>query len=589
MMYSSGQYHGSEMKANLIVLFLCFLMSIASYAQEISPFGMGIYPDRYAARELPAVLQLAKEAGIKLTRVDMGWQSVEPEKGKFAWERWDAVIDSVSKYGIDMLGLFAYQPAWLSPNAPATDEERALFANYVYETVKRYKDKIHYWEIWNEPNGGSFWRSQPNVADYTRLLIASYKAARKADPQCVILAPGVSEIDRDFIRGIFENGGGDYFDVLSVHPYPSYSQEVPDVTLVWDVEAARSIMRTSGKDKPIWASEIGYPTNVKGGVSEETQASNLVRAYLQCIALGFENIMWYDFRDDGIDIRYSEHNFGILRHDYSLKPAYAALKTLTRMVDGLSFQKSVFGNKGRVRGLLFSNGKHSILALWSAKGIKEILLKVGSEHVTVTDKYGNNSTVACLRGVLEMHLSESPVYLQGFTDLSTSSESFPARIQREWLICGPFLSKQDNGLTVDHLKSVGGEGAIEPRKNETVAHDSLPSGKAEWQKYETDEDGIAELTDVFSPNEDVVAYAYCDLRSDRDRQAVIDISSDDGMKLWINHQEVLFEHQHRTVYEGERLVVVKLRKGSNPCLLKIENRKGGWGFYLRVLGDSIQE
>lgn len=176
MMYSIGQYHGREMKRNLVVLFLCFLMSMASHAQGISPFGMGIYPDRYATGELPAVLQLAKEAGIKLTRVDMGWQSVEPEKGKFAWKRWDAVIDSVSKSGIDMLGLFAYQPAWLSQNAPATDEERALFANYVYETVKRYKEKIRYWEIWNEPNGGSFWRPKSNVADYTRLLVASYKA-----------------------------------------------------------------------------------------------------------------------------------------------------------------------------------------------------------------------------------------------------------------------------------------------------------------------------------------------------------------------------------------------------------------------------
>jgi len=564
-----------------VVSLLCFFTSTTLYAQEISPFGMGIYPDRYAPKELPAVLQLAKGAGIKLTRMDMHWPRVEPEKGKFAWERWDAIIDSVSKYGIGILGLLAFQPEWLSPHAPATDEERVLFANYVYETVKRYKEKIRYWEIWNEPNGGSFWRPRPNVADYTKLLIASYQAAKKANPQCVVLAPGVSYIDRNFIRGIYEQGGGDFFDVLSLHPY----SQAPDVTLVWDVNAAKSIMRTFGKEKPIWITEVGWPTHAKGGVSEETQAANLVRAYLQSLALGFENIMWYDFRDDGRDILYSEHNFGILHHDLSLKPAYLALQTLTRTLDGLSFQESIFGNEGQVRGLLFSDEKKNLLALWSVKGVKDIALKVGSTQVSVTDKYGNKGTVVCPEGTLNIRLTESPVYVEGFDKTVLKTQMKSAEVQRQWLLCGPFLSRQDNGLTVDYLKSAGGEGAIEPKKNETVAHDSLPTGKARWQEYETDENGIADLTRVFTPNEDVVAYAYCDLRSDREREAVIDISSDDGMKLWVNHQLVLLDHQHRIVYEGEHLVVVKLRKGSNPCLLKIENRKGGWGFYFRVLGD----
>lgn len=580
------------MRRSLFFFAITIIATGISLAQDsrspISPFGMGIYPERYSPQELSQALQLAKEAGVRWTRVDMNWPNVEPEKGEFAWERWDAIIDSVSNHGIQMLGLLAYQPGWLSPNAPVTNEERALFANYVYEVVKRYKEKIHYWEIWNEPNGGSFWRPKSNVADYANLLIASYNEAKKADPQCVILAPGVSHIDRDFIRGIYEQGGGEFFDVLSVHPY----SQAPDVTLVWDVNAAKSIMRTFGKEKAIWVTEVGWSTHAKGGVSEETQSANLVRAYLQSLALGIHNIMWYDFRDDGTDIFYSEHNFGILRRNLSPKPAYYALKTLTARLEGMVYRGDIFNPKGRLRGLLFSGKDKALLALWSVKGLREVTLNVGSKQVRIMDIFGNEAIVASPGGRLSLRLTEIPVYVEGFAEAALKIQ--PATSSREtmrWLLCGPFLSPEDKGLEVDYLQIAGGEAAVEPKEGESVVSEQAPKGKVQWNAYQTDEDGIADLTQVFTPNEDVVAYAFGDLWSDREREAVLNVSSDDGMKLWVNHQPlkgfslVLTDHQHRKVDEGERLVVVKLVKGSNPVLLKIENRKGGWGFYLRVLGE----
>uniref|UniRef100_A0A7V3KPT5 Glycoside hydrolase family 5 domain-containing protein n=1 Tax=candidate division WOR-3 bacterium TaxID=2052148 RepID=A0A7V3KPT5_UNCW3 len=567
------------------ILIIVFSFSLLSFAQEISPFGMGIYPGRFSPNKLSKVLKLANAAGIKWTRMDFYWPEIEPWQGNFSWDQLDWQVDSVRAHSIKILGILGFTPEWVSHYAPTTIEQRELFGHYVYETVKHFKGRVDYWEIWNEPNGGSFWKPRPNVEDYTKLLKIAYIEAKKGNPNCTVLAPGLSNMDTDFIEGIYEHGGGKYFDVFSFHPYPSYSWGPPDVNLVWGAKAIRKIMCRYGKVKPFWISEFGYSTRVSG-VPEEMQAVNLVRGYVQGIALHFEDIMWYDFIDDGVDIQDNEMSWGVLNHDYIPKPSYAAYKKMTEMLASSRFEKSIFGNEGQVRGMLFKRSNKRIIVLWSVKGISGIELKVGVKQVTLTNLYGNVSRIACPDGVLKLHLSESPVYVSDFTVTPVRLDrTISAFVPRQWLVCGPFLSSKDNGLQADFLKSQGGESAVEPKPGEIVKNDSLPEGKTNWKQFETDEVGVGNLISIFKPNENVVAYAFCNIKSDANRTAVLDVSSDDGNKVWINHQDVLLDHNHRKVWEGERLVEVRLYKGSNPCLMKIENRAGGWGFYLRVLGN----
>src|SRR5690606_1671389 len=71
---------------------------------------------------------------------------------------------------------------------PDSKEELDAFTNYVYETVNHYKDHIHIYELWNEPNLSIFWRPAPNVHDYVQLVKAASSAIRAAHPDAVILA-----------------------------------------------------------------------------------------------------------------------------------------------------------------------------------------------------------------------------------------------------------------------------------------------------------------------------------------------------------------------------------------------------------------
>ena len=79
-------------------------------------------------------------------------------------------------------------------------------------------------------------------------------------------------------------------------------------------------------NKKVWATEIGAPTDT-GHYSESEQASlasQLIPKWKSYSWAG--NFYWYDLRNDGTDITYTEDNFGTVRTDSSLKPSYAALK-----------------------------------------------------------------------------------------------------------------------------------------------------------------------------------------------------------------------------------------------------------------------
>ena len=103
-----------------------------------------------------------------------------------------------------------------------------------------------------------------------------------------------------------------------------------------------------------------------------------------------------------------------------------------------------------------------------------------------------------------------------------------------------------------------------------------------WQKYTLDKRGFLDFRHTLTPNRRVVAYASGYLYSDKEKTAVLKIGSDDGMKIWLNHQLVFNRHIHRGAHLDQERVVVKLKKGMNPCLVKVDQGLWAWGFYLQV-------
>ena len=102
---------------------------------------------------------------------------------------------------------------------------------------------------------------------------------------------------------------------------------------------AERILGTNAVLKPIVVTESGYHTALQSGggviagvqpaVSEAAQAKYLPRHFADYFNAGIVRTITYEFADEfGNEATNAEASFGIVRHDLTPKPAYAALKNL---------------------------------------------------------------------------------------------------------------------------------------------------------------------------------------------------------------------------------------------------------------------
>ncbi len=369
-----------------------------------SEFGMGIYLGQRwqsADQELPA--EIARDIGVKWMRDEFNWGHLEPEKGKWNWDRFDHSVETATKNGISIFGLLCYWAPWTKPHTP---EGIADYCNYVRTVVGRYKGCVKYWEIWNEPNI-FFWTG--TVEQYAELMKAAYSAVKEADPEAMVIGCCTSGTDLRFIEKVFQNGGYDNMDILSIHPY-RYPPTPEESDFIGELKRADALVRKYGPRKEIWLTEIGWPTNAgDNGSSEAKQAAMIARTYMQAAASGVvQKVFWYNFRNDGLDPSYNEHNFGIIRRDQSLKPACEAFMTMTRHLEGKKFVKALNPGQG-VYAYLFEGGGKRTLAAWCTAGSAR--LKVSGRPAQVVDLIGGAVSVKNTAAGFSFPISEYPVFI----------------------------------------------------------------------------------------------------------------------------------------------------------------------------------
>lgn len=193
-------------------------------------------------------LLVAKRLGIKWVRLwDNGrataWPSVQPSSpDEFLWEYSDTIINKIYSNNFELLGQISWpqntklrrdwtthtKPHWLDTkwsniNPPVNghllntellynQEFVNEWIHYVESLVSHYKDKIHYWELLNEPyNGGDAkW-----VSDLYSLTVP---IIRKANPNAVIVGPSVY-IKPKWMNQLINKGILNYIDIFSYHGY----------------------------------------------------------------------------------------------------------------------------------------------------------------------------------------------------------------------------------------------------------------------------------------------------------------------------------------------------------------------------------
>jgi len=181
---------------------------------------------------------------------------------------------------VSILPVLIGSPQFIAPRGaapPTTPLGKSLFARYAAAAVERYghggefwKENpfvpyrpIEAWEVWNEPNVGSFWtEGDPDPQEYARLLKLIGTAIHKADPRAKVVFAGMPEprgtrpIPADeFLDDVYEVPGvEEAFDVVAAHPYAASVRGVDR-----RLGRLRAVMRRNGDDeKPLWITELGW-------------------------------------------------------------------------------------------------------------------------------------------------------------------------------------------------------------------------------------------------------------------------------------------------------------------------------------------
>jgi hypothetical protein len=417
------------MKRLALFLALPSLLLAAELPAPVLPAGVGVNIHFTKGRE--ADLDLIAAAGFKFIRMDFGWQGIERKKGEYDWSAYDELTANLEKRGLRAIYILDYSNPLYEETFTATDkrtkaerkdlaspqhpESVAAFARWAGAAAEHFRGRQILWEIWNEPNI-SFWKPKPDVTQYIALALATCRAVRAADPQATILAPASSGFPWEFFEAMFAAGLLKHLDAVSVHPYRSYSQ--PPESAASDYLRLRGLIAryapAAKRNLPILSGEWGYATHDKG-VPLDTQAAFVARQQLANLLYGVPLSIWYDWKNDGTDATYNEHNFGTVDHQLKPKPAYAAVQTLTRELAGYRVARRLFQTSDDDFILLCENaaGDHK-LAAWTLGEPHAVTLDLdlaGADQLTAVNGDGSGCATRLSHGRLTLDLGPLPKYI----------------------------------------------------------------------------------------------------------------------------------------------------------------------------------
>jgi hypothetical protein len=340
---------------------------------DVSPFGINTFLEQeveVAKRERS--LQMIRDAGFHYIRQEFPWEDIEihgkgdyqdrrQEPYRSAWEKYDNIVELAGKYGLEIICRLDNPPAWsrADGNARGTlipPDDYDDYGDFVHAVVSRYRGRIRYYQIWNEPNLVREW-GVVDAAEYVELLSVAYTRAVEADPDVVILAGALSatiELDsrelgkgiNDFIylQQMYDAGAAPYFDIMSMQGYglfsgPSDRRMRPRVLNFSRPLYIREIMVVNGDaHKPIWISELDWSpvpehiAPVYGRYSEETRARYVVEAYQR---IGEEwpwmgvACFWFFKRADDSERDQPSYYFRMVEPDFTPLPVYHAMREYT--------------------------------------------------------------------------------------------------------------------------------------------------------------------------------------------------------------------------------------------------------------------
>lgn len=327
-------------------------------------YGMCVNPGNDAGR----AFQMMRAAGFNWAKIQIRWEHIEPSPGQYNWP--DAVVNAAQAQGIRLLFSVVTSPSWARPgkahHGPPNNYQD--YADFVGKLAARYRGRVQAYEIWNEQNYYAEWngQGQMNAAQYVELLRLARTAIKAQDPDAVIVSGGLTPGDVGdlviddvaFMEQMYQAGLKNYADVIGVHANVA-ANNPPDAipsepccsgrkwhrsffflrfTQLHDVMA-----RYGDANKQIWFTEFGWAsiqnvaTSPQPGyeyaaeISEAAHAQYLSRSFqLVKERYPYVGVMMVWNLNYNLGPNDEKSAWSVLRQDWSQRPAYNALATMSK-------------------------------------------------------------------------------------------------------------------------------------------------------------------------------------------------------------------------------------------------------------------
>lgn len=363
---------------------------------DLSPFGIGGCAARTG--NLQSWLPQMKAIGVRVLRTPgAGWGGYLKNNGN--WDKLDENLAYVEQNGLITGGLFqgadskehvGYYPTYNLPG----------WTKYVEAVVGHTKGKIKYWAVFNEPPNGTH---NGTPAELAKCIVATYDAAKKANPDCKI-GISVKSVDLNYLGEAIKAGAKGHFDYISLHPYETLGAAVfhPNTEPIFmsiapTVKKMLAEIDPPNANAPIWFTEIGCDAGKKGA---DQQAHSLVKAYTMSIAQGIAVVNWFEGRDG------DSGPMGIIDAKGKERPAYTALGA---MIKHMGLHPEVIGwtmLNDKDRAFLFQGVKDPVMITWAPYGASDTV-NFGQSFTIIDPLTGKSSEASSCK------LTQSPIMVLG--------------------------------------------------------------------------------------------------------------------------------------------------------------------------------
>lgn len=365
--------------ASSLIGFVVLLAPASSSAQTSAPsegfaYGFQVHLWHFDQVARSNVIGDVKQTGFNWLTEQIEWQAVETSAGQYDWSQLDNIVGDGTNAGLHILLSVAHAPAFYrGPTSGLMPADPSTFGAFMQAVASRYAGQIQAYELWNEENLDR--EAGPGNVDpstYLPILEAGYTGVKAGDPAAMVLLgapsptganiPGSVIDDLSYLQQLYAINGGEvlgYFDALSAHPSgfsnpPDCTPATPECSLSGGYNSDDSffaftriseyhdvMVQNGDAAKQIWFTEFGYcsnPTPPPGYeycryITEAQQAQFLVQAYNMARQLPYVGGMfqWNLNFQMAVPQTDEKWGFGIVRADYSARPAYGALLGMPKL------------------------------------------------------------------------------------------------------------------------------------------------------------------------------------------------------------------------------------------------------------------